>query len=238
MPVYIGCCVQNRSKDIAPMNILKSKSKAGRPIAAILFFCLCACTMASESSIKRMEGFDEEMFHKRYLNKEPVIITKLKKEIKKATTEVFQHCSKNLHYLTRLPSMQEDLEDISLTEAFRPCGADCYGIHETKVCDEALDNGLEELPEAFVSEEGLWYSIAHEGIETPASITEGHYFRYLSSGVEDWRLLTRFEDGIIDLFTQKPYADKLVAGDLLYVPPNTLTPHSALTPLTVALGHS
>lgn len=218
-------------------SILNSNSTQYNPIAAIFFLCLCACTRASESSIKRMEGFDKELFQKRYFNKEPVVITKLKENVKTATTEVFQHCSKHLHYLTRLPSMQEDLEDITLTQAFRPCGADCYGVFENKVCDEAIDKEL-ELPEAFHLDDELWYSIVHEGIETPATITTGHYFRYLSSGVEDWRLLTHFDDDIIDLFTQKPYADKLVSGDLLYVPPNTLTQHSALTPLTVALGRS
>ena len=133
--------------------------------------------------------------------------------------------------------MQEDLEEISLTSAFKPCGADCYGLYETKVCEEAIDKGI-ELPEAFGVPTELWYSIAQQEIETPASITAGHYFRFLSAGVEDWRLLTRFEDGIIDLFTQKPYSDKLVTGDLLYVPPNTLTQHSALTPLSVAIGSS
>lgn len=204
--------------------------------AAIIILGLCACKGSSDS-IKRMEGFDRDLFHKRFYNKEPVVITKTKESIKVAATEVFQECSKQLVYLTRLPSMQEDLDDISLTEAFKPCGADCYGLFETKVCDEAIDKGL-ELPEGFHSDDGLWYSIAQEGIETPAMVTAGHYFRFLSAGVEDWRLLTHFDDGIIDLFTQKLYADKLITGDLLYVPPNTLTQHSALTPLSVAIGSS
>ena len=204
--------------------------------AAILTLLLCASTGRSEL-IKRMEGFDAELFHRRYWGKEPVVITKTKAEFKTAATEVFQHCSKQFVYLTRLPSMQEELTEISLTSAFKPCGADCYGLYETKVCEEAIDKGI-ELPEAFGVPTELWYSIAQQAIETPASITAGHYFRFLSAGVEDWRLLTRFEDGIIDLFTQKPYSDKLVTGDLLYVPPNTLTQHSALTPLSVAIGSS
>jgi hypothetical protein len=184
-----------------------------------------------------MEGFDVDLFHKRFYNKEPVIITKTKESIKAAATEVFQECSKELVYLTRMPSMQEDLDDISLTKAFKPCGADCYGLYETKVCDKALEKDL-KLPETFDSDDELWYSIAQEGIETPAIVTAGHYFRFISAGVEDWRLLTRFDDGIIDLFTQHVYADKLIAGDLLYVPPNTLTQHSALTPLSIAIGSS
>ena len=204
--------------------------------AAIIFLGLCACKGSSDS-IKRMEGFDVDLFHKRFYNKEPVVITKTKETIKVAATEVFQECSKQLVYLTRLPSMQEDIDDISLTEAFKPCGADCYGLYETKVCDEALEKNL-DLPEAFGVESELWYNIAHQGIETPAMVTAGHYFRFVSAGVEDWRLLTRFDDGIVDLFTQKLYADKLITGDLLYVPPNTLTQHSALTPLSIAIGSS
>lgn len=227
---------QLHSIEVVKKSKMQRESFLKIKFAAIIFLGLCACKGSSDS-IKRMEGFDIELFHKRFYNKEPVVITKTKENMKVAATEIFQKCSKQLVYLTRLPSMQEDLNDISLTEAFRSCGADCYGLYETKVCDEAIDIGV-ELPEGFHSDDGLWYSIAHEAIETPAMVTAGHYFRFISAGVEDWRLLTRFDDGIIDLFTQHQYADKLISGDLLYVPPNTLTQHSALTPLSVAIGSS
>jgi len=133
--------------------------------------------------------------------------------------------------------MQESAEEISLAEAFKPCGADCYGIFEIKVCDEAIDEEL-DLPEAFGRWTELWYSVVHQGIETPAVVTLDHYYRMVAAGVEDWRLLTRAEDCTIDLFSQRLYVDKLVTGDLLYVPPGTFTQHTALTPLSVALGNS
>ena len=112
-------------------------------------------------------------------------------------------------------------------------------MYENKVCSNALDDKL-DLPLAFEDDEvdELWLNVAQHGIETPAMITAGHYFRYLTAGVEDWRLLTRFEDGIIDLFVQNAYSIKINTGDLLYVPPSTLTQHAALTPPSVAVGSS
>lgn len=181
------------------------------PAFFILVICGYYCTSAIK--IKRMEGFDEDVFYKRYYGKEPVVITKLKASFKAASSEIMNKCSSKNVRLTRLPSMQEDLKDISLTSAFRPCGADCYGVFENKVCVQALEDGI-ELPEAFDDEEvdRMWFSVAQEGIETPATVTAGHYFRFLTAGVEDWRLLTRFEEGIIDLFTQQVYEEKLVTG--------------------------
>ena len=125
--------------------------------------------------------------------------------------------------------------DIPLTKAFAPCGADCYGVYEAKVC-----SGIEEMvnvPDDFpqTAKGSMWFNIAQQGKETPGIFLAGHYFRFLTAGVEDWRLLLDF-DGEVNLFTQKVYSDKIVAGDLLYVPPDTLAQHSALTPLSVAIG--
>ena len=208
-------------------------------VPAFFIVVLCACCTTA-IKIKRMEGFDEDVFYKRYYGKEPVVITKLKASFKAASSEILNKCNSENVRLTRLPSMQEDLEDISLTTAFRPCGADCYGVYENKVCVKALEDEGIELPEAFDDDEvdRIWFSVAQHEIETPATVTAGHYFRFLTAGVEDWRLLTRFEEGIIDLFTQQVYEEKLVTGDLLYVPPSTLTQHTALTPLSVSLGIS
>lgn len=204
-------------------------------IPAIFFLFLCACVEGGP--IKRMETFDTELFMKRYFKKEPVVISKTKPFFKDMLTDIFSTCRDHIFHLTRLPSMQEDRKQISLTEGFAPCGADCYGIYEAKVCYDIEENV--DLPDAFWQEENTaWFSIAHKDIETPADVTVGHYFRYLSAGVEDWRILTRYEDGTIDLFVQQPYEDKLVAGELLYLPPNTLSQHKALTSLSMAVGSS
>lgn len=197
---------------------------------AFLIFSLLACTARSEG-IKRMEHFDSKLFYSRYHGKEPVVIQNTD-GLRSATTDIFQTCKDDIVYLTRLPTMEEDLAEVSLTNAFAPCGADCYGVHEAKVCAEVIL----DLPEGFGEE--VWFSIVQKGMETPAVLFEDDYYRYISAGVEDWRLLTGFEDETIDLFTQKPYAEKLVTGDLLYVPPGTLAQHSALTTLSVAVGSS
>lgn len=198
---------------------------------------LMVCTFTESGPIKRMENFDEGLFRKRYYNKEPVIIAKSNTFFKNLLTDIFSVCKDRIFHLTKLPSMQEDIEPISLTKAFVPCGAGCYGIYEAKVCydiEETMD-----LPGAFLEKENMpWFSIAHQDIETPADVTISHYFRYVLAGVEDWRVLTRFEDGSIDLFVQQPYEDKVVAGDLLYLPPNTLSQHKALTSLSMAVGSS
>ena len=207
-------------------------------IPAIVFFMLCACS-ARMADIKRMEGFDEELFYKRYYSKEPVVITKISEMAKRSSTKVLQLCSGEEVSLTRLPSMQEDLEKIPLSRAFQPCGADCYGVYQNKVCSKAVEEGI-DLPEAFYDDkvEELWFSVLKQGVETPAMLQEGHYFRFVSAGVEDWRLITRFSDGIIDLFHQQVYSMKLATGELLYLPPNTLSQHTALTPLAIAVGSS
>lgn len=203
-------------------------------IPAILLLALCAC-YGKSNKIKQMEGFDEALFYKRYYGKEPVVITKLGEKFKTTSTKLFQHCSKHLVGLTKLPSMQKGSETISLINAFKPCGAGCYGVFEEPVCEAAIKD-TEVLFDSKT--ENFWFSVAQMNVETPATITEGHYFRYLSAGVEDWRLLTRFEEATIDLFFQQVYSMKITTGDLLYVPPATLMQHAALTPLSVAVGSS
>ena len=201
---------------------------------------LCACK-GKMTEVKQMEGFDKALFYKRYYGKEPVVITKLDQKFKNTSTNLFQLCSDQKVGLVQLPSMQEFGEKIPLISAFRPCGIGCYGVFEEPICEKAIKED-ELLSESFLESsataETFWFSVAHQDIETPAIVTEGHYFRYLSAGVEDWRLLTRFEDGMIDLFVQQVYSMKVTTGDLLYIPPMTLTQHTALTPLSVAIGSS
>lgn len=205
-----------------------------RCIPAFLILAMCAC-YGESTKVKQMEGFDEALFYKRYYGKEPVIITKLGEKFKTTSTKLFQRCSDQKVGLVKLPSMQEFGDTISLINAFRPCGIGCYGVLEEPICEEAL----KDSETMFNSDtENFWFSVVQKDIETPATITEGHYFRYLSAGVEDWRLLTRFEDATIDLFVQQAYSMKLTTGDLLYVPPTTLMQHAALTPLSVAVGSS
>lgn len=200
---------------------------------AVLIALLCSCMNAN--SIKRMDRFDAVQFNRRYYGKKPVVISNAKGYFENATTSLFTLCKDEIIYLARLPAMEEDLVDIPLTKAFAPCGADCYGVYEAKVCSgiEEMVNVPDDFPQTVKG--SMWFNIAQQGKETPGIFLAGHYFRFLTAGVEDWRLLLDF-DGEVNLFTQKVYSDKIVAGDLLYVPPDTLAQHSALTPLSVAIG--
>ena len=193
---------------------------------------LCLCTQGKK--IKRMEKFEFKKFKKYYDKKAPVIIGGLKKYIANASSEIFRACGEQQVSIRRMPSLQKDKATISLNNAIRPCGLDCYGIYKEEICKDAFLKL--KLPEDVSIDEfsPITLNIAWEGIESPLWRNDEGVFHYLLAGVEEWRFLLH-DAGELDLFSQDYYADKLTPHEVLYLPPATLSQHRALNRLSIAL---
>ena len=207
-------------------------------VSLLVFSSCCAPGEAKSWEVKRMDKFTIDRFVKDFFRKKPVVIRKANEYLQNSSTDLFRLCGRSQVSLSRLPDMERDMDTISLNDAVYPCGPDCYGVSQEPLCKEFLDTlGNVSLPEGHsISDLSSTYvNVGKAGMETPARQTDRHHFRYLSAGLEEWRLLTHF-DGVLDLFSQDYHQLTLAPGELLYLPPRTVAQHKAITQLTIAIG--
>lgn len=197
----------------------------------IIFMLWPVCIVGKK--FKRMEKFHYETFKKHYYNKSPVIIRGLKPYLSNTSTNLFRLCGTQQVNLRRMPDLRK-AETVSLNQAVHPCGADCYGIYKETVCKDFLDNLT--LPEdaSFLKLNDVTMTISHESVETPKVVLDTAQLHYHVAGVEEWRVLQHYY-GEVDLFSQEYYNDKLTPGEVLYLPPNSLSQHRSLTMLSISL---
>ena len=177
-----------------------------------------------------MEKMDMVLFRDKYYRKRPVVMRNTKKHFINASKQIFSLCQQDKTILARLPNMIG--EETTMKDSLRPCGPDCYGVHEKKLCKDFYD--FIDFPFFDAEKDMLFLSLAKGKIETPAAYVEEDKCIFVSSGVLEYRLLMQY-NGNVDLFaTDLPYyADKIGSGDLLYVPKETVVQHRSLTELSL-----
>tara|TARA_B100001093_G_C26801683_1_gene1003701 strand:- start:634 stop:1308 length:675 start_codon:yes stop_codon:yes gene_type:complete len=203
------------------------------PVFYFLFFIFFPVAQVSSytTTIQHMEKMDMPLFRDKYYRKRPVVMRNTKKHFLNASKQIFSLCQEDTTSLARLPNMIG--EETTMKGALMPCGPDCYGVHEKKLCKDFYN--LIDFPFFDAEKDMLFLSLAKGSIETPAAYLEEDRCIYVSSGVQEYRLLMQY-NGNIDLFASEIpyYADKIGSGDLLYVPKGTVLQHRSLTELSLA----